>query len=99
MLMIRAAGVFDGDRFAPGPATVMVDGGRIAGVEQGWPEPPEHADVLDLGEDTVLPGLVDTHVHLVADSGWGALDRVAGYSPRSCRGSSRSRCAVSSPRA
>ena len=26
-----------------------------------------------------MPGLIDTHVHLVADSAFGALDRVAGY--------------------
>ena len=81
MLMIRAAGLFDGERFLPGPATVVVDHGTVAGVESGWPEPPEHAEVLDLGDGTVLPGLVDTPVHLVGDSGWGALERVAGYSP------------------
>ena len=28
MLMIRAAGLFDGERFLPGPATVVVDDGR-----------------------------------------------------------------------
>src|SRR3954447_13483700 len=79
--MIRAAGLFDGERFAPGPATVVVDDGTIAGVEPGGAYPPKHAEVLDLGDVTVLPGLVDTHVHLVGDSEWGALDRVAGYSP------------------
>ena len=81
MLMIRSAGLFDGERFLPGPATVVVENGTTAGVEPGWPDPPEHAEVLDLGDATVLPGLVDTHVHLVGDSEWGALDRVAGYSP------------------
>ena len=81
MLMIRAARLFDGERFVPGPATVVVDDGAIGGVEPGRPDPPEHVEVLDLGDVTVLPGLVDTHVHLVGDSGWGALDRVAGYSP------------------
>jgi imidazolonepropionase-like amidohydrolase len=81
MLMIRSAGLFDGERFLPGPTTVVVEDETIAGVEPRWLELPEHSEVLDLGEDTVLPGLVDTHVHLVADSEWGALDRVAGYSP------------------
>jgi imidazolonepropionase-like amidohydrolase len=36
--------------------------------------------VTDHGAATVLPGLIDTHVHLVADSGPMALDRVAGFS-------------------
>jgi imidazolonepropionase-like amidohydrolase len=31
-------------------------------------------------EGTLLPGLIDAHTHLVADSGVSALDRVAGYS-------------------
>ena len=35
--------------------------------------------MIDGGEDaTVLPGLIDTHTHLVADSKLGALDRVPG---------------------
>src|ERR687886_745474 len=81
MLMIRSAGLFDGDRFLPGPVTVVVEDSKIVGVEAGRPDAPDHAEVLDLGDATVLPGLVDTHVHLVGDDGWGALDRVAGYSP------------------
>ncbi len=81
MLFIRSAGLFDGERFLHGPATVVVDDRTIAGVEEGWPDPPQEAELLDLGDVTVLPGLVDTHVHLVGDSEWGALDRVAGSSP------------------
>ena len=46
MLMIRSAGLFDGDQFLAGPATVVVEGGTIAGVEPGWPDPPEQAEVL-----------------------------------------------------
>lgn len=81
MLMIRATKLFDGERFLQGPATVVIDAGTIGAVEPGWPDAPDQAEVLDLGDVTLLPGLVDTHVHLVGDSGWGALDRVAGYSP------------------
>jgi imidazolonepropionase-like amidohydrolase len=80
MLMIRSHRVFDGERFLPGPGTVVVEDGAIAGLEAGRPDAPQDADVLDLGDVTLLPGLVDTHVHLVGDSEWGALDRVAGYS-------------------
>jgi imidazolonepropionase-like amidohydrolase len=81
MLVLRSTGLFDGERFSRGPATVVVQDGTIVGVETGWPDRPADVDVLDLGDVTVLPGLVDTHVHLVGDSTWGALDRVAGYSP------------------
>lgn len=69
---------FDGERFTRGGATVVVDEGRILGVEPGGFEPPAGCEVRELADATVLPGLIDTHVHLVADSEYGALDRVAG---------------------
>jgi imidazolonepropionase-like amidohydrolase len=80
MLVLRSARPFDGERFLHGPAAVVVQDGTIVGVEAGRPDPPADAEVFDLGDVTVLPGLLDTHVHLVGDSEWGALDRVAGYS-------------------
>lgn len=79
MLALRAAGMFDGVRFTSGHVTVLIDEGRIVGVEPGLPDLPDGWPVLDHPDATVLPGLIDTHVHLVADSGMGALDRVAGY--------------------
>ena len=36
--------------------------------------------MLDYPDDTVLPGLIDTHAHLVCDSDENALLRIAGYS-------------------
>ena len=44
-------------------------------------EPPSDCQLVDYGNATVLPGLIDTHVHLVGNSGVMALERVAGYSP------------------
>ena len=73
--------MFDGERFANGGVTLLIDDdGRIANVEQGLPDLPENLPVIDHPGATVLPGLIDTHVHLVTDSEVGALDRVAGYS-------------------
>ena len=46
-----------------GPAAVHVRGGRIERVA-GWDELPAGAAVDDVGELAVLPGIVDTHVHL-----------------------------------
>ena len=44
-------------------ASVIVRGGRIAEVRPGFAEVP-NARVVDLRTSTVLPGLIDSHVHL-----------------------------------
>jgi allantoinase len=47
-----------------GPASIVIDRGRIVAVSPiDEPAGSEH-DTLDAGELLVLPGLVDTHVHL-----------------------------------
>jgi allantoinase len=49
------------------PATVLVDGERISAV-RGWndvsPVAPLGSDLIDFGDRVLLPGLVDTHVHI-----------------------------------
>ncbi|MFN0015961.1 MAG: amidohydrolase family protein [Saprospiraceae bacterium] len=45
-------------------ATVVVEGNRIARVEKGYQTPPAGVAVIDLRNKTVLPGLIDCHVHL-----------------------------------
>jgi imidazolonepropionase-like amidohydrolase len=79
MFAIRSQRVFDGERFVNDGATVLVDDGRVVGLELGFPQIGEDWQLLDFDNATILPGLIDTHVHLVADSGQGALDRVAGF--------------------
>ncbi|WP_183096109.1 amidohydrolase family protein [Nocardioides stalactiti] len=74
MLAIRASHAFDGNAFLPGGATVLVDGERIVGVEAGDHAVPEGCEVASYG-GTVLPGLIDAHVHLVADASPGSLER------------------------
>ena len=80
MLAIRANHAFDGEDFRAGGATVLLEDGRIIGVEPVGYEPPSGCQLLDYGDATVLPGLIDTHVHLVGDSSVMALERAAGYS-------------------
>lgn len=46
-----------------GPATVLVADGRIESVHHGHLLPGSYA-VHDFGSDCILPGLVDTHVHI-----------------------------------
>lgn len=43
---------------------VVVDGGRISSVEPAGDLPP-NTETVDLGDVTLLPGLIDAHVHLV----------------------------------
>jgi allantoinase len=45
------------------PASVLVRGGTISAVRP-YDAPVGDARVTDLGEDVLLPGLVDTHVHI-----------------------------------
>ena len=72
----RATRAFDGDRFLPGGALVLVDDGRIVGVEAGTAPAPSDCPVRDLPGTTVLPGLIDAHVHLCGDAGPRALDQL-----------------------
>jgi imidazolonepropionase-like amidohydrolase len=78
---IRANHAFDGEEFRAGGATVLVDDAGIVEVEPVGYEPSSDCDLVDYGDATVLPGLIDTHVHLVGDSRVMALERLAEYSP------------------
>jgi imidazolonepropionase-like amidohydrolase len=71
--------VFDGEKFLDGGGTALVRDGRVVGVETGFPDLGAEWEIVDFPDATVLPGLVDTHVHLVADSQQNALDRVEGF--------------------
>lgn len=51
-----------------GPATVIVTDGRIVRIDDGATAP-AGAIVVDMRTKTVLPGLMDAHVHLTGDPG------------------------------
>ncbi|WP_114954347.1 metal-dependent hydrolase family protein [Sphingosinicella terrae] len=48
-------------------ATILVRGGRIEAVQDGLAPPPAGARLVDLSDRFVLPGLIDSHVHLISD--------------------------------
>ena len=75
---LRAAWLFDGTGSAliPDPL-VVIDGGTIVAVDSGVPAP-DGADVVDLGRAALLPGLVDTHVHLAFDASVDPVGALAG---------------------
>lgn len=65
MLALRADRLFDGvSATLLERPLVLIDGGTIVAVESGDVAPPVDAEVVDLGDVTLMPGLIDGHVHL-----------------------------------
>lgn len=66
-LAVRAKRLLDvrSGRLVP-DAVVIVERGRIRAAGSALPLP-EGAEVLDLGDVTLLPGLIDAHAHLTGD--------------------------------
>src|SRR6202012_1800193 len=61
------ANLFDGvGSELRGGAQVLVADGVIQAVSERAIAPPESAEVLDLGGRTLMPGLIDAHVHIWA---------------------------------
>ena len=54
---------------ARGPATIIVEGGKIVSVADGHQPADPGATLIDLKDKYVLPGLIDSHVHLTSDAG------------------------------
>ena len=48
-------------------ASIIVRGGRIEAIEDGFVAAPAGGRVIDLRDRFVLPGLIDSHVHLDSD--------------------------------
>jgi imidazolonepropionase-like amidohydrolase len=68
-IVLHAARLFDveaGKIVTPGE--VLVEGERIAAAGTSV-EHPAGAEVIDLGDSTLMPGLIDAHVHLFLHSG------------------------------
>jgi imidazolonepropionase-like amidohydrolase len=57
------------------PGEVLVDGERITAVGAAVPHP-AGAEMIDLGDTTLLPGLIDAHVHLFLHPGGEDLQTV-----------------------
>ena len=91
MLVLVCGNVFDGLSDAlTGPAEILVEGNRIAGIERSVRRPPG-ARVIDLSERTVSPGFIDTHVHLTMDAADLALQTLQSSAAKALKGLSLAR--------
>ncbi len=75
---LRAAWLFDGagSSMVRDPV-VVIDGATIIAVDSGV-SAPEGAEIIDLPGATLLPGLVDTHVHLAFDASTDPVGHLSG---------------------
>ena len=48
--------------------TIIIDGNKIVSVETGFTTPTGNDQVIDLKKKTVMPGLIDMHVHLESET-------------------------------
>ena len=64
-VVIHAGQLIDGISDSPAQnVTVTVEDGQITAVENGFINPSDGTDVLDLADHTLMPGWIDLHVHL-----------------------------------
>ncbi len=69
-VVIQAGRVItDAAQPASGPSTITVTDGKIVAMTSGYTDAPAGARLINLRDKTVLPGLIDLHVHLQSNPG------------------------------
>jgi imidazolonepropionase-like amidohydrolase len=81
-IVLHAARMLDVERGTiVSPAAILIQGDRIAGVGPGV-SAPAGTQVIDLGDVTLMPGLIDAHIHLFLHPGAEDLQTVQESVPR-----------------
>jgi imidazolonepropionase-like amidohydrolase len=53
--------------------SIVVEGNKIVSIDKGFTKPGANDKVVDLGSKTVMPGLIDMHVHIESETSKDAL--------------------------
>lgn len=71
--LIHAGALWDGTgNSLQQQMTIVVHNGQIQSVERGFQQPGANDTVIDLSDQTVLPGLIDLHVHIESETAPGS---------------------------
>ena len=67
-IVIHAGQLIDGTGSSPSSEmSIIIDDKKITSIEAGFITPQPEDEYIDLGAYTVLPGLMDMHVHLASE--------------------------------
>ena len=65
---IHAGLLINGESSMPSPEmSIVIEGSKIQAIETGYITPDSEDEFIDLSGYTVLPGLMDMHVHLSSE--------------------------------
>jgi imidazolonepropionase-like amidohydrolase len=88
VLGVRAGRLFDGASSVMERPLVLIAGQSVVAVQAGGPPPPG-IEVIDLGAATLLPGLIEAHLHLAFDASDDPVGRLAAASDEQVLGRMR----------
>ena len=66
---LHCGNLIDGkDNDVQAQMTIIIEGNKITAVEKGFSKPGKDDKLVDLSKKTVMPGLIDMHVHLEGET-------------------------------
>src|SRR6478752_4150771 len=72
--LIHCGSIIDGkNKEQQQQVTIVVEANKITSIDKGFTKPGQNDKLVDLSKKTVMPGLIDMHVHLESETSKDAL--------------------------